>query len=160
MSITLSLPQRKTERPITTGDNIHHIQKIQLCSQNFTDDLCNWTFSSISDITEEKSVVSFPTSKALWLNNYILQSHENSFSPKNSRKFANIHEDGSMHLSLSDESSKELINKGWNEPHPLQKRGENAWIVYSPRDSEELKICKKILADSYFYASGKKIKVE
>ena len=112
MSITLSLPQRKTERPITTGDNIPHIQKTQIGSQNFIDDLCNWAFSSIPDIREEKSVVSFPTSRALWLNDSIQPVHENSFSPKNSREFVHIHEDGSMHLSLYDESAKELINNG------------------------------------------------
>ena len=135
---TLELPQRNSNHPETTGDNIPHIQKSQLGPQNLIDELSNWAFSKLPNVTEEKSVVSFPSSRALWLDENIQPAHEDGFSPKNSREFAHIHKDGSMHLSLSPESSNELISKQWGEPHPLQKRGENAWMVYSPRDSKEL----------------------
>ena len=156
---TLEIPQRKSSRPETTGDNIPHMQKSQLGSQNLIDDLSNWAFSKLPDVSEQKSVVSFASSRALWLDDNVSAAHVDGFSPKTSREFAHIHIDGSMHLSLSAESSKELINKEWGEPHPLQKRGENAWMVYSPRDHEELQTCKKILANSYLYASGKEITV-
>lgn len=156
---TLELPQRKSPAPETTGDNIPHMQKSQFGPQNLIDELCSWAFSKLPDVSEQKSTVSFASSRALWLDENIDAAHIDGFSPKTSREFAHIHIDGSMHLSLSTESSKELISKGWGEPHPLQKRGENAWMVYSPRDNEELQTCKKTLANSYLYASGKEIAV-
>ena len=151
-------------KPTTDAGNestmeFQHKGKSQLGPRNLVDKLCDWAFSTLPNVSKEKSIMSFDSTRALWLDDKTKAAHEDGFSPKNSREFAHIHEDGSMHLSLSEESSNELVTKNWGEPHPLQKKGENAWMVYSPRDSEELEVCKKILADSYYYASGNMISV-
>ncbi len=151
---TLELPQRRTPPPQTTGDSIPHMQKSQLGPQNLIDELYGWAFSKLPNVSEQKSIMSFDSTRALWLDDSVKAAHDDGFSPRSSREFAHIHIDGSMHLSLSRESAAELVEKRWGEPHPVQKMGENVWMVYSPRDPGELEVCKRILADSYYYASG------
>jgi hypothetical protein len=66
--------------------------------------------------------------------------------------------DGSMHIILSPSDTKEVIEKGWGELHGLAGQGRAAktyMMIYSPRDSKELEIVKKILEAAIKYTSLK-----
>ncbi|MGQ0596778.1 luciferase domain-containing protein [Aquabacterium sp.] len=53
------------------------------------------------------------------------------------REFAHVHpaHDGSMHLMLALDVARELVGKGWGEPHPIAETGyipANAVMAYTP----------------------------
>jgi hypothetical protein len=75
-------------------------------------------------------------------------------------EFAHVHPayDGSMHLMLPIECTRELFAKGWGEPHPMAATGmipATAVMVFAPRDVPEIETALKILATSYDFACGK-----
>jgi len=75
-------------------------------------------------------------------------------------EFAHVHPhyDGSMHLMLPIECTRELFAKGWGEPHPMTVTGmipATAVMVFAPRDVPEIETALKILATSYDFARGK-----
>ncbi|MGB1340179.1 MAG: hypothetical protein ACPG5H_07900, partial [Cycloclasticus pugetii] len=66
------------------------------------------------------------------------------------REFAHIHPayDGSLHMALSEEDFKTVIDKQWGERHPLAGKGpipETIALVYAPRDIEEIDTVMKIV---------------
>lgn len=76
------------------------------------------------------------------------------------QEFAHVHPqyDGSMHLMLPIECTRELFAKGWGEPHPMAATGmipATAVMVFAPRDDSEIETALKILATSYEFALGK-----
>ena len=76
----LELPKRTSPLPETTGDNIPHIQKSQLGPRNLVDNLCDWAFSTLPDMSEEKSIMSFDSTRALWLDDHVQLKHLHYFS--------------------------------------------------------------------------------
>lgn len=74
-------------------------------------------------------------------------------------EFAHIHPppDGSMHLALPPQVAREVVEKGWGEPHPATRLAlspPGIIMLYAPRDERELQIVTAIVAESYRYARG------
>ncbi len=74
--------------------------------------------------------------------------------PPNSREFCHLHEDGSYHTVVDILIEDEILKKKWGVRHMYYDRGVKEVLVYAPRDESELIIAKKIIVESYRYASG------
>ena len=109
-------------------------------------------------VERRPSIISVPGAEALWLPHDHAHGCRESFMLGN--EFAHVHPayDGSMHLMLPIECTRELFAKGWGEPHPMAASGmipETAVMVFAPRDEAEIETALKILATSYDFARGK-----
>jgi hypothetical protein len=110
------------------------------------------------DVREEPTRISVSTTRALWLDESISAVHNDAFMPPpGGREFAHVHADGSMHLCVSDEAVREIVDKSWGEPHPMKDQGVNEVLCYAPRNLEELQIVKLALVESYRYATGREL---
>ena len=74
--------------------------------------------------------------------------------PANSREFCHLHADGSFHTVVDVAVEDEILQKQWGVRHMYYDRGVKEMLVYAPRDSDELIIAKRIITESYKYASG------
>jgi len=109
-------------------------------------------------VERRHSMISVPGAEALCLAHDHAHGCMESFMIGN--EFAHVHPayDGSMHLMLPVDCTRELFAKGWGEPHPMVAAGmipETAVMVFAPRDEGEIATALKILATSYDFARGK-----
>lgn len=109
-------------------------------------------------VERRPSIISVPGAEALWLAHDHAHGCQESFMVGN--EFAHMHPqyDGSMHLMLPLECTRELFVKGWGEPHPMVATGmipATAVMVFAPRDLQEIETALQILAISYDFACGK-----
>ena len=115
--------------------------------------LAGWAFTAFPNVREEPSRISLPGTRALWLHESIRVAHRDAIMPAvGTREFAHLHEDGSMHINVSEEIKPEIVSKKWAELHPWRARGINSILVYAPRTEEDLEVIKTILQQSYKYA--------
>lgn len=75
------------------------------------------------------------------------------------KEFALIRTDGSIHMPLELAWGEHVLKRGWACIHPLVIYMAGAlppqnFIVYAPRDEEELNIVWRIVQCSYYYATG------
>ena len=75
------------------------------------------------------------------------------------REFAHFHPmpDGSMHLMLSLDDAKEMVDRGWGEYHPMVADGRipaHLVMVFGPRNDDEVEVIKTIILASYHFAVG------
>ena len=120
--------------------------------------LREWMFTSFPNAKEHDTLISVPTSRALWLDESISPAHEDAFMPpKGSREFCHVHEDGSLHLVVDSALEQEIVNRKWGVRHMYHDRGVKEMLVYAPRDKQELSIVKQLISESYRYASGESI---
>lgn len=79
-------------------------------------------------------------------------------------EIAHIHpSDGSMHMTLGPSDARRVIEAGWGELHPLvgvplgggRVLPATYMLVYSPRDTAELRIVERILHAAVRYAAGR-----
>lgn len=148
---TLNFPHRKGQRPVT-GDWLPHLQISQLSPEHIKAKLAEWCYTQLPGVREMPTLISVPTSRALWLDERINANPAAFMPPPGSREFAHLHADGSMHAALSQAAIDELQAKGWGEPHPLSHQ---TWMIYGPRDEAELEVTKQLVWDSYHFALGK-----
>lgn len=109
-------------------------------------------------VERRHSIISVPGAEALWLPHPHACGCKESFMVGN--EFAHVHPayDGSLHMMLPIECTRELFEKQWGEPHPMAATGmipETAVMVFAPRDTPEIETVLKILATSYDFACGK-----
>lgn len=153
----LNLPTREGPRP-QTGDHVPHLQLSDKSPPEFVDELVRWAVDRFPDVREEPTRISVSSTRALWLDEAVSVAHGDAFMPPSGgREFAHVHADGSMHLCVSDEAVKELVDKSWGEPHPMKNQGVNEVLCYAPRTGEELEIVKLALVESYRYATGRNV---
>ncbi|KAF2276109.1 uncharacterized protein EI97DRAFT_398768 [Westerdykella ornata] len=69
--------------------------------------------------------------------------------------------DGSLHLTLHPADARILIEAGRGERHPLAKGGwfrrfvpKEFVLVYAPRDAEEVRVVREVVAASVWWVSG------
>ena len=149
------LPEREGERP-KTGDHVPHLQLSDTSPPEFVAELMEWAVNNLPDVREEPTRISVSSTRALWLDESVAAAHDDSFMPpQGGREFAHVHADGSMHLCMSGEAVRELVEKSWGEPHPMKDDGVNEVLCYAPRTREELEIVKATLVESYKYATGR-----
>lgn len=148
------LPVREGSKPVT-GAMPPHLQFSEQSPEAIWQALCNWAFSVFPLSREEATMISVPTSRALWLDESVTTLPRDAFMPpRGSREFAHVHKDGSMHLCVSHDFAEEVYAKKWGEPHPYKHLGINEILVYAPRNTEELEVVKMTLKAAYYYATG------
>ena len=109
-------------------------------------------------VERRPSIISVPGAEALWLPHDHAHGCRESFMLDNEFAHVHPHYDGSMHLMLPVECTRELFAKGWGEPHPMAAIGmipATAVMVFAPRDEAEIETALKILTTSYDFARGK-----
>jgi hypothetical protein len=158
-STSFSLSRRVGTRP-QTGPSVPHLQHTQKSPDGVRQSLIAWARTTLPSVTETHSRISVPSSRAFWLSEKVHVQHRDAFMPPpGSREFAHVHHDGSMHLCMSAEVREEIIGKNWGELHPFHARGVNEILFYAPRNEEELRLAKRVLAESYKYATGRAVMV-
>jgi len=156
---SFNLPSRTGARP-QTGPSVPHLQHTQKSPDDIRRSLIAWARSTLPSVTETRSRISVPSSRAFWLSERVQVQHQDAFMPPpGSREFAHVHHDGSMHLCMAAEAREEIIRQNWGELHPFHARGVNEILFYAPRDEEELRLAKHVLAESYRYATGRAVTV-
>ena len=149
------IPKRTGDGPKTTN-SMPHSQLDQNTSKEMVDKLAEWAFS-LKAVEEHPSAISLPGARALWLRHGYDIADRAALIIK--REFAHIHPlpDGSMHMMLPENIAKRVIESGWGEYHPLVHSGNappTLLMVFGPRNDEELETLKKIVRESYRFASG------
>jgi hypothetical protein len=152
-----TLPTREGQRP-KTGDHVPHLQLSDTSPPEFVVELMDWAVNNLPDVREEPTRISVSSTRALWLDESVSVAHDDSFMPPaGSREFAHVHADGSMHLCMSDDAVREIVEKSWGEPHPMKDEGVNEVLCYAPKNREELETVKFALVESYRHATGRAI---
>ena len=148
------LPFREGNPP-TIGQQPPQLQYSDLGPENIRLALKEWAFNSFPHVREHDTLISVPTSRAMWLDEEITPAHDDAFMPPaGSREFCHIHEDGSLHAVVDNSIEDEILAKRWGVRHMYYDRGVKEVLVYAPRDESELETVKRIIHESYKYASG------
>ena len=154
------LPIRTGEQPIV-GKESPQLQYSQTTPEDIKKKLKLWMFSKFPYTKENDTVISIPSARAMWLDEKYSEAHKDAFMPpkgsreiKYSREYCHIHEDGSFHLIVDDKIKEEILFKKWGLLPPWYEKGVKEMFIYAVRDSNELTIIKKIIIESYRYATG------
>ena len=154
MSNAFELPVREGEPP-EIGLVPPQLQHSDLGPEEIRFKLKAWSFSIFPNVREHDTLISVPTSRALWLDEEIPAAQKDAFMPgSNSREFCHLHEDGSLHAVVDVSVEDEIIEKNWGVRHMYYDDGVKEVLVYAPRNEDELKVTKRIITESYRYASG------
>lgn len=109
---------------------------------------------ALPDVVEGHSQVSPPSSRAVFLTDRETESApERSLAPGRRLEPVHLHgvDDTSVHLVLPVERGRELMELGWAEPHGYADFG-TEFMVYGPRDDDELAVVVGIVAESLAFA--------
>ncbi|WP_188191980.1 luciferase domain-containing protein [Nonomuraea sp. SYSU D8015] len=151
----LSLPTRAGDRP-RTGPSVPHVQLSQNSPDEIRGQLTQWMSTELPATEIRASEISEPGSVAFFLGNDVTPPQGAVLlPPRLVAEFAHVHIDGSLHLALSLEDQRELIDKGWGERHPLYSPTINVVMLYGPRDAQELEVARSVVTASYRYATGR-----
>lgn len=171
-----TLPVRKGDRP-ETGPSVPHVQFTQTSPPRLRERLKEWMSGALPGIVTGPSEISDAAKMRRWMSAELPDvavphdvPDEKAWAafldgvappagvvlmpPSLTTEFAHVHPDGSLHLALSLEDQRELLDKAWGERHPLYSSGVNVVMLYAPRTDEELAIARTVLAASYRYATG------
>ena len=152
--MSLEIPPRVGTAP-RIGQQPPQLQFSDLGPDSIRLALREWAFGVFPHVTEHDTLISVPTSRALWLSEKIPAAHDDAFMPPaGSREFCHLHEDGSLHAVVADEVEQEILDQKWGVRHMYHDRGVKEMLVYAPRDETELDAVKRIIIESYRYASG------
>jgi hypothetical protein len=78
------------------------------------------------------------------------------------REFAHLHQpsDGSLHMVMPPRLVRQVLSRGWGEPHPVAEMGfipPTTMMVYGPRERDELEVVWSLIRASHAYARGEEI---
>jgi hypothetical protein len=150
----VELPIRKGDPP-EIGMQPPQLQFSDLGPEHIRLALKTWAFSTFPDVRENDTLISVPTSRALWLDEAVQAAHDDAFMPPlGSREFCHLHEDGSFHAVVDIPVEDEILAKQWGVRHMFYDRGVKEVLVYAPRNDDELNVAKRIITESFRYASG------
>ncbi len=154
MTKSFELPFRAGEAP-TIGEQPPQLQFSDLGPDSIKLALIEWAFSSFPNVREHETMISVKESRALWLDEGIQEAHVDAFMPPaGSREFCHLHQDGSVHAVVNIPIEQQIVNKKWGVRHMYYDRGVKEMLVYAPRNEDELTVMKRIIVESYRYASG------
>lgn len=154
MSANFSLPTRQGPPP-KVGEQPPQLQFSDESPEEIKLALKQWGFSAFPNVTEHDTLISVPTSRAMWLDPKVEEAHVDAFMPpEGSREFCHFHLDGSVHAVVAHEVEEEIIRSGWGVRHPWHHKGVKEVLIYAPRNEEEFVIMKKVVVQSYQYATG------
>jgi Family of unknown function (DUF5519) len=154
MKPAFELPQRSGPRPETTRPSRTHPSPHTQITQNAPADMQEKLFvraaSSLAGVSVGDSLVSVPGARAFHLDPALARGPSEAF--QRGREFAHLHpaRDGSLHMTLPPDIYKEVLAKGWGEPHPVS----GTMMVWGPRNDEELDVVWRLVRASYAYATG------
>lgn len=152
MAGDFTLPRRSGEAP-RVGSAVPQLQETQKSPREVYEKVAAWAFSALADVREEPTRISVPATRALWLDEGVETVHDDAFMPPSGgRELAHLHADGSMHLHVGGTVAREVYEKGWGCAHPLDPR---SCMVYAPRDDGEVEVIKRVIVESYRYATGR-----
>lgn len=154
--MALNLPKRIGPRP-KTGAVPPQLQYSDTSPPEIVAALKSWAFSAFKHAREEPTRISVPTSRALWLDESVTTAPDAFMPPPGSREFTHFHEDGSLHVVLSDEDEYAVLKADWGIPHIYHHKGVKEISVFAPRTVEEMETVKAIVRASYDHAmSGRR----
>jgi hypothetical protein len=107
-------------------------------------------------VVEGHSQVSPASSRAVFLLDMETErAPETSLAPGNRLEPVHLHGvgDTSLHLCLPAERGQQLMALGWAEPHQYGDFG-TEFLVYAPRNEDELDIVLSIIEESLAFARG------
>ncbi|WP_018622709.1 luciferase family protein [Spirosoma luteum] len=148
-----SISYRTGDRPQTTKSNPHQ-QLNQFPPPQIIGELHEF-IATLSNITEGASKISTPGTQAFFLSGCRHKGFGEGFIIDN--EFVHIHPlpDGSLHLVLPEAEGKIMVEKKWGEPHVLAGQyglPGTIYMLYAPRNTEELEIAKHFVYLGYQYA--------
>ncbi|MBW4710835.1 hypothetical protein KX928_23850 [Roseobacter sp. YSTF-M11] len=147
----LNLPPRIGPQP-KTDQEPPQLQYSDISPPHIVEALKAWAFSALDHAREEPTRISVPTARALWLDEAVAASPDAFMPPRGSREFAHFHEDGSMHVVLSDEDERAVMSANWGIPHVYRHKGVKEMLIFAPRDDAEAETVKTIVQASYDHA--------
>jgi len=151
------IPKRVGDKPVT-GSQPPHLQFSDQSPKQLFDKMAQWALYDLPKlvpfIRKHPTMISVPSSQALWLDESKLAVKDAFMPPSGSREFAHLHADGSWHLVVDVNTVEEIINTGWGERHPWYNQGVLEVMVYAPRTEEELSIVKQLVKTSIEHASN------
>ena len=148
-------------QPPITGDQPPHLQFSDQSPRDIFEKMEKWALVDLPDqipfIRQHPTLISVPTSKALWLDESRPAVKDAFMPPAYSREFAHLHADGSWHLVVGKDTVEEILKAGWGERHPWYDRGVLEVMVYAPRNETELKTVKQLVRTSIEHASNESL---
>jgi hypothetical protein len=137
------------------GEVPPQLQYSDLGPEEIRNKLFDWCFSTFPDVYEHDTLISVPTTRALWLDEKTPVAHNDAFMPPTgSREFCHLHLDGSLHIVMDTDDEKEVLEKRWGLRHMYYENGVKEVLIFAPRDKMELLVVKRIVVQSYIYAAG------
>lgn len=151
----LNLTKRIGVKP-KTNPVPSHLQYDQHSPREIYNSLADWMFNAFPKSREHKTLISVPSSRAMWLDEDIKNTPKNGFMPppKTSREFAHLHKDGSIHVCLPEKDIDVIYGAKWGEPHPYKHHGVNEILVYAPQNKQEMDTLKQVIVASYEYLTN------
>ncbi|MEH6448317.1 MAG: luciferase family protein [Oleispira sp.] len=149
-----NMPVRTGEKP-ATNPVPPHLQYDQHSPRDIYKSLADWMFGSFPKSREHETLISVPSSRAMWLHESVKPTPPEGFMPPaHSREFAHLHKDGSIHVCLPDEDVEAVLKAKWGEVHPYKHMGVNEILVYAPQNEEEMKVMQDVIIASYEFVTG------
>ncbi|MFD4637374.1 luciferase family protein [Lentzea sp. NPDC058436] len=148
-----TVPARSGPAPATTP-RTPHVQLDQFAPAEIQAEL--WSrMAALEGVTTGPSGISFPSSRALHLDEDAATGPEDAFLV--GTEFAHLHGDGSgsLHLALPLDVAHEVIAAGWAEQHPVVALGlahPTLVMLFGPRDADELGLVWGLVRTSHAYA--------
>jgi len=155
------LPPRKGERPRTTPDDPHR-QLTQNAPVELQEELVQ-RGKTLADTFVAPSLISLPGAQGFVLDRTAPTAPYDVFMI--AREFAHVHQpsDGSLHMVVPPRLVRQVLERGWGEPHPVAGMGlipPTTMMIYGPRDREELEVVWSLLQASWSYARGEELEQE
>lgn len=152
------LPYRRGERPRTTPDDPHR-QLTQNAPLELQEELVA-RGRTLPGVFVAPSMISLPGAQGFVLRRDAPTAPYDVFM--NAREFAHVHQpsDGSLHMVMPPRLVRQVLERGWGEPHPVAEMGlipPSTMMIYGPRDREELETVWTLLQASCAYARGDEI---
>jgi hypothetical protein len=149
------LPPRAGERPRTTPDDPHR-QLTQIAPVELQDRLVSLG-AGLEGVFVCDSLISLPGARAFVLDDSTPTPSAWVFMIQ--KEFAHVHQpsDGSLHMVVPPELVRQVVSRGWGEPHPVAEMGyvpPTTMMIYGPRDSGEVDVIFQLLKASWAYARG------
>jgi len=149
----MTLPRRGSV-PTTSTEGPHR-QVDQLAPPDLWGRLVAAVFA-LPDVVEGHSQVSPASSRAVFLTDREVEvSPDRSLAPGQRLEPVHLHgvDDTSVHLVLPEDRGRALVHLGWAEPHGYADFG-TEFMVYGPRDDDELATVVGIVQESLAFARG------
>ena len=157
-----SIPKREGERP-RTGVQPPHLQLSDVSPRPIYQAMAQWGLGDLPAqmpfIRHHPTLISVPSSEALWLDESLPADRDVFMPPAGSREFAHLHADGSWHLVVDEILVQKIVDSAWGERHPWYDRGVLEVLVYAPRNEAEMEVTQQFVLASIEHASNLELSV-